>query len=59
MILVVNLIISFSAGCATHREAYFRALRIPQAMTICLVIQFVLRPARRPRPYEDLRPLAT
>ena len=31
LILVVNLIISFAAGCATERTAYVRALRTPAA----------------------------
>lgn len=44
LILFVNLLISFAAGCATCRESYIRALKTPQAMIICSVIQFVVRP---------------
>ncbi|KAJ8613427.1 hypothetical protein CTAYLR_002297 [Chrysophaeum taylorii] len=45
LILFVNLLISFAAGCATHRESYVRALKTPQAMVICLITQFGVRPA--------------
>lgn len=45
LILFVNLLISFAAGCATHKESYIRALKTPLAMLICVVCQFVVRPA--------------
>lgn len=44
LILIVNLVISFAAGCATRRASYARALRTPAAMVICLAVQFVVRP---------------
>ena len=37
LILVVNLIISFAAGCATERLAYVRALKTPAARRPALV----------------------
>ena len=37
LILVVNLIISFAAGCATERSAYVRALKTPAARRPALV----------------------
>ena len=45
LILLVNLLISFAAGCATHRESYVRALKTKSAMGICLLMQFGIRPA--------------
>lgn len=45
LILAVNLIISFAAGCATEKESYIKALKTPEAMLICLVVQFMVRPA--------------
>lgn len=45
LVLLVNLLISFAAGCATRREAYVRGLKNPQAMIICIATQFIIRPA--------------
>ena len=45
LILFVNLLISFAAGCATCKSSYVKALRTKQALVICLVMQFGLRPA--------------
>ncbi|KAJ1454371.1 sodium bile acid symporter family-domain-containing protein [Pelagophyceae sp. CCMP2097] len=45
LILIVNLIISFAAGCATRREDYLLALTKKQSIAIALSNQFIIRPA--------------
>jgi len=41
LILFVNLIISFAAGCATRREDYILALQKKRAAVICVLVQYV------------------
>ena len=45
LILLCNFIISFACGCATSKDAYISASRKPAAPTICILTQFLARPA--------------
>merc|ERR1711988_361734 len=42
--MICNLIISYSAGCATTTADYKKAVTKPAAPLICVLAQFVLRP---------------